>query len=269
MTYALHTRLSLAGVFVGLSHGLFGAGNVVHSLDTVIQDPGSSEVRPTPGDGSGNPFLTATYADVSSGQGSVRLTLEATGLADGEFAVNWFLNLDPSLDPGFLSFSLFESSGVNFDSGNGSNPRKGADAFTNLNAAGGGQTSGGGEAGAFDVFFQFGVSNQNQGAERLEDDEYAIFDIAYSDPANPSIVLRASDFDHLSFQSTEGGARFASAAKIQGLADDGSTLVGADVFASNPIPEPAAVWLPSVIWVALLCRRRRPAGRLGGRDQAL
>ena len=56
------------------------------------------------------PWLTATFDDGDTA-GSVTLTLDTTGLVDSEYVSDWMFNLDPTLDPTDLIFSLQTKTG--------------------------------------------------------------------------------------------------------------------------------------------------------------
>ena len=177
------------------------AGTLTFEFDT----PLPTKVNP---DG-GAPWLIAVFDDQDTA-GSVYLTLTAN-LINDNFIGSVYINLDPAIDPGDLSASVF---------GPATAPTPTYSMGTNAYKADG--------DGYFDFLFSFPTDDAN----RFEGTETITF-LLEADG------LLASFF---AFYSEEGGGEgsWLAAAHIQAISTDpGSTWVGGTV----PVPIPGAVWL--------------------------
>ena len=57
------------------------------------------------------PWVVATFDDQDT-PGSVLMTLSDLNLIDGEFVHEWYVNIDPAIDPGALSFTQVAKTGA-------------------------------------------------------------------------------------------------------------------------------------------------------------
>ena len=140
-------------------------------------------------------WVSSLFSDVAPG--TVQLKISANNLANGEFLSALFFNLDPSLNPAKLSFSLVG------DSGGFTLPtiQTGANDFKADNE------------GKFDINFTF---SQNAG-HQFTGNDYIIYDVTSS-----AFTLTASDFDALS-TAAGGCAQLLAAAEIAGIPGTCST----------------------------------------------
>jgi len=187
------------------------------------------------------PWLTATFDD-SVGPG-VRLTMDASGLVDVEFASEWSFNLDPALTPADLVFTA-----VNNADSVPNSISTGVDAF---------QADGDGK---FDILFDF-PPPPGAFAAKFTTGETVVYDITYTG-------LGTFDENSFDFFSAPGGGQgtFRAAAHVQGIGPTGedSGWIGDD--GGGPgngepiIPEAASL----IVWSVLIscsgmaiARRRR------------
>lgn len=182
------------------------------------------------------PWLTVTFDDDET-PGSVRLILENTNLVAFEYTNNWYLNLDPLLDPTALSFDELGRAGFF------ATPDISA-SVDNYKADGDGY---------FDILFDFDESAGSRfGAG--ESIEYLISGIQ---------DLTASSFDFYSTPSG-GNGTYHSAAHIGAIFSTFSA--GQDVYGcpegsgwigDTEVPEPASVLLLAMGGLGMLLRRKR------------
>lgn len=169
------------------------------------------------------PWLIVNIDDGGT-PGSVNLTLQAKNLIGNEYVSEWYLNLDPNLDPDDLSFSAptklgsFDTPSIKLDE-------------DKYKADGDGY---------FDIMFSFSTggnaSNKFGVGEKLQ---YTITGI---------LTLTASSFDFLSNSGSKTG--WPTAAHVQSI---GSAAKSGWV----TIPEPATFTLLGPGAAALLARKRR------------
>ena len=203
--------LFLTLLFVLFLHSPSIALTITYNLDS------SFPTKPNP-DGS-SPWLTAIFDDQGT-TGSVLLTLNGS-LTGDNFVTEWDFNLDPTLDPENLVFTL--QTGYTAPTATISNQ------IDKFKADGDGY---------FDIEFLF--PTPNTGADPRFNDSKTI---SYLITGISS--LTADDF---SFQSeTSGGeGNWYTAAHIQSITDPaGSTWIGA----SNPVPEPSTMVISSLFLI--------------------
>jgi hypothetical protein len=175
------------------------------------------------------PWLTATFDDHDSA-GSVTLTLTASNLVTGEFAHEWYFNLDPSMDLDSLAIVQISKTG-SFD-----NPTVTKDEDA-LKADGDGQ---------FDILFDF--ANSDGADARFTADDSVQFTLSGIG------TLTVDSFD---FTSVDHGLTgLYSAAHIQGIADGcGTTSDWVTCPEPVKVPEPATLSLLALGGLALLRRK--------------
>jgi hypothetical protein len=196
------------------------------------------------------PWLTATFIDAGFNQ--VQLTLDASGLTDGEFVSGWYFNIDPALAAlGFSWFPPAVNSGPSFIGGSGVGNK-------NQNASGADEDmykAGGYKGDGFDIYFKFETAN-NPGSDRFTAGSVATYLFTVSNPAE---VLFPQSFNFMN----EAGY-FYSAAHVQGIDNssiafinselsdgDDSGWIGAEKSIAA-IPEPATILLLCTGLVTLL-----------------
>ncbi len=169
------------------------------------------------------PWLIVTIDDCGTA-GSVNLTLQAKNLIGNEFVSEWYLNLDPNLNPDDLSFSPPTKFG-SFDA-------PAIDLGENKFKADG--------DGNFDIMFMFdtggNASNKFGVGEKIQ---YTITGIS---------TLTASSFDFLSDSGKKTG--WPTAAHVQAIGDESKS-------GWVSVPEPATLSLLAVGAAALLIGKRR------------
>ena len=189
-----------------------------------------------------SPALQVRFED-GFGANVVRITMDATNLTGNEFVSNWFLNVNPLIDPATLSFSLVSAPGV--PSFGVSNILKGANAY---------RADG---DGFYDLEFDF-PPPPGSFAAKFTSGEKVVVD------AYRSSGLAFSDFFFLSAPAGPGNpGPFYAAAHVQGIgAGNDSGWIGTGSADITAIPEPAsgAMLAASTVFAALWLRRRiRPA----------
>jgi hypothetical protein len=171
------------------------------------------------------PWLTVRFDD-GGGSGSVTLTFEATNLVGTEFVSGLYLNVDPAISPGSLSFS------TPVKTGSFTTPT--ISLATNSYKADG--------DGYFDILLSFatggGASSKFGPAEALS---YTI-----TGPAS----LTAASFDFLSSSGSKPGYPIAAHVQSIGECGSGSGWVTA-------APEPSALSLLSLSALGMVRRRMR------------
>lgn len=145
------------------------------------------------------PWLQAVFTDTGLPANTVQLTVTAGNLVGSEFVSCWYFNLNPSMDPTALSFSVAGSSGSFTDP----TVQTGANAFK------------AGPDGKYDVLLGFSTAN----AGRFTGGDSITFTI--TDPSG----LTADDFDQLG-TAAGGSGPYTSAAHVQSIGDnDGSAWI--------------------------------------------
>jgi hypothetical protein len=171
------------------------------------------------------PWLRASFDD-AGGSGSITLTLSSLSLAGTEFVSNWYLNLDPSLDPGDLVFSTPTKTGTFGDP----TISLGADGFK------------AGPDGDFDILVAFDIAPPGDRFGAGDSVQYTITGIP---------TLTADSFDFLSAPSGGGPGPFPTAAHVQGIGPEGQASGWVTT------PEPGALSLLLLGAGAALRRRSR------------
>lgn len=171
------------------------------------------------------PWLTATFDDGDTA-GSVRLTMDASGLTDTEFVSQWNFNFDTdNFNIQNLQFNYVPSPN---SSGPAATVTVGANSFNADGNLGHG----------FDIDFAFPTEE----ASRFGAGEVVIYDITSTEGA----LITASSFD---FLNEEGN--FPTAAHVQGIGLDGK---GSGWIAT---PIPGAIWLLGPGLIGLIGVKRK------------
>lgn len=170
------------------------------------------------------PWLTAEFQDVGSGK--VDLTLSSSGLQGTEFISDFYLNLNPSMDPTSLAFNQLSKTG----------------GFTDPSISKGINTFKADGDGYYDVNLGFDTSN---GSTFTVGDSvtYQISGIA---------GLNANDFDYTS-EMGGGAGVWLAAAHIQSIGGGGASgWIAPTVLAPVPEPAPVALLLTAAgIWFGM------------------
>ncbi|WP_269524154.1 hypothetical protein [Coraliomargarita parva] len=212
------------------------------------------------------PWLRVQAMDVVEVEtDTVELLFHATGLTGNEFISEWYLNLNPDLDPTALEFDLVESS---FFAPEALSPVGVSTGYSTLKANGNGY---------FDIEFSFETAATDA---RFMNGDYIVYEVSL-----PGGSLSAADFDFYSTQSMGSDANigamtnpqgtvikefFATGAHVQSVASGEmitSTWVGdADgtIVLTEPylIPEVSQVWFVGLVGglaLILKCRAVRHA----------
>jgi hypothetical protein len=188
----------------------------------------------TPPESTVLPWLTAQFDD-HGGQGSVTLTLTAAHLTGTEFASEWDLNLDPTLNPTQLTFSSPVKVGSFTD----------PDISTGVNL----QAAKADGDGYFDILFGF---HTNDGTATHFDagDSYQITVAGISTLKASSFAFRSSSNKN---QDLNDG--YYSAAHVQSI---GTGSNSGWIAATTVVPEPATIVLAAfgIAGMVLFYRRR-------------
>ena len=202
---ALGFSCILAGVATEANAGLY-------TVQASIEFSGAAAPVGTP------PWLTATFDDHSS-SGLVTMTLAATNLTGSEFVSEWYLNLDPALDPTDLIFSAPTKTGV----------------FTTPSISLHTDHFKADGDGKYDILLGFATSGGGSPSPTRFDSADAV---TYTITGISS--LTASSFDFLS-QPAGGHGPFAMAAHVQGVGPDGALSGWVAPGGGFTIPEPATI----------------------------
>ncbi|HWD90876.1 MAG TPA: hypothetical protein VG938_00875 [Verrucomicrobiae bacterium] len=161
---------------------VMAAGVLPLTASTVTYDFGQASGGAAPG--GTPPWLQAVFSDNGLSANTVQLTLTAKNLVGNEFVSGWYFNLNPTMDPTALSFSL-----------SGSNPsiQTGANAFK------------AGPDGKYDLVLGFSTVAGSQ----FGNGDSLTMTIS-------GIGLTANDFDYLS-TAAAGCSPYASAAHIESI----------------------------------------------------
>ncbi len=161
-------------------------GALHSSASTVTYDYGQVSGGSTPA--GSPPWAQAVFTD--AGANTVQLTLTAGNLGAGAFVSCWYFNLNPSMDPTTLNFSVSGSTGT----------------FTGPNIMTGANGFKAGPDGKFDILFGFATTGGDSALFGSGDSlTYTISGIS---------GLTADDFNQLS-TSAGGSGAYASAAHVQ------------------------------------------------------
>jgi hypothetical protein len=179
---------------------------------------------------SSSPWVDAFFTDM--GAGVVQIKISADGLTGSEFLGGLYLNLDPSLNPKQLSFSVVGEGG----------------SFALPTISTGEDKFKANGDGKYDILLKF---NQ-KAAKSFNANDYVIFDVSSS--AGP---LVASDFDFVS-KAAGGSGPFLAALEIDGIASSCNTTTGwiapCQFTPMPPVPEPAPAAMLGValsLWAGL------------------
>jgi hypothetical protein len=189
---------------------------------------GTDSVAPA----SRNPWLTLTTTTLSGADaGKVQLEFYASGMTGAEFVKEWYLNIDPALDPKNLRFD--------------SEVKTGSFSLPTINLASDSYKAG--PDGRFDIKLQFSTSNAGSGINRFTAGDKLSYNVSYK---GGKIVAESFDF----FSKPEGAyGPYHTAAHVLSTGKDASGSAWI-----NSVPEPGppmqALVLASVL---LTCYRRR------------
>jgi hypothetical protein len=178
------------------------------------------------------PWLTLTTTTLSGKDaGKVQLEFFASGLTGAEYVDEWYMNIDPALDPKKLSF--------------GSAVKTGSFSLPTINLATDSYKAG--PDGRFDIRLAFSSSNAGGGVNRFTAGDTLTYEVSYKGG-----LLAAESFDF--FSKPEGAyGPYHTAAHVLSTGKDASGSAWI-----NSVPEPGppmqALVLASVL---LTCYRRR------------
>jgi hypothetical protein len=174
------------------------------------------------------PWLTATFKDL--GTNSVELTMAATNLVGSEFVSGWYFNVDPKFNATFLVNEDDYDSGIKAESITGSN--------NGLKA---------GPASGFDLVFDFPTSNGKGGDLRFGAGDESVY------------VIEAKDLTAASFDFTNEGGNFLSAAHVQGIGPKGEDSGWIAARRTTDIPEAASLISLGlgILGIGLVARKKR------------
>jgi len=232
-------RKIFLALLLALTLFVFGAASASAAIITIDLDTEFSGADEPEGP---TPWLTATFDDEVVGGGTVRLTMSASGLVEQEFVDDWLFNLDPSLDPTLLSFSVVGTPG--------STPNSISTGVNAFMADGDGN---------FDIEFDF-PPPPGSFAALFTTGEAVVYDITYG-----GVGFNANSFNTGSFPGG-GNGTFDSAAHVQSIdspagENAGSGWIGGD--APGEVPEPASLVICSLLFsfgaVGLRYRRSHAA----------
>lgn len=177
------------------------------------------------------PWLTLTTTTLSgTNAGKVQLEFYASGLIGPEYVDEWYLNIDPAINPTNLSF--------------GSAVKTGSFSLPTINL--GTNSYKAGPDGRFDIKLLFSTSNSGGGVNRFTAGDKLTYTVSYS---LGSITAESFDF----FSAPEGAyGPYHTAAHVQatGLDAKGSAWV-------NSVPEPGPPLQALVLGAAFLALHRR------------
>jgi hypothetical protein len=216
-----HVVLSAAACLV-LGTGAAQATVITFDFNHLFTDTSVAPGTPTP-------WLRATFDDAIGG-GLVRLRLDALALETGQFADEFWFNLDPALDPAQLVFTPV--GGIAFEHSHPPDPGAGALPVP------------GGHVLDFKIHFKAGGGDQD-----LQQGEFAVIDIGLLGGA-----LTAASFDFFSEPGGDG-TRILAATHIQGTGPDNEDSAWV---AATRVPEPGPFGFACVaLGGAGYLRRRR------------
>ncbi|MFN6044452.1 MAG: hypothetical protein ACK49I_03170 [Verrucomicrobiota bacterium] len=177
------------------------------------------------------PWLTFTTTTLSGADaGKVQLEFYASGLVSPEYVDEWYLNIDPALDPKNLSFD--------------SPVKTGSFSLPTINLATDGYKAG--PDGRFDIRLAFSTSNAGGGVNRFTSGDKLSYIVSYSLGS-----ISAESFDFLSKPEGAYGP-YHSAAKVLSTGPDASGSAWI-----NSVPEPGPPLQALVLGTALLTYFRR------------
>jgi hypothetical protein len=183
-----------------------------------------------------SPWVDVLFTDTAPGKVSV--TVSTPGLVGNEYVAGLYLNLNPALSPGNLSFTVLGSSG-GFALPSVST---GKDKFK---ATGDGK---------YDVFLKFSQKT----SKTFSGNEYITYEITSS-----SAGFDADDFQYLS-KPAGGAGPFLAAAEILGICETPGMIAPCNI---TPVPEPSPVvmlglGLGLLVGVRRILRGNRAAQRV-------
>ena len=218
------TCIALAAVSLLIASTMDRASAVTYSLSETY---GIGSVAPA----GSTPWLTLTTTTLSGADaGKVQLDFYASGLVGPEYVDEWYLNIDPALDPKKLSFD--------------SPVKTGSFSLPTINLATDGYKAG--PDGKFDIKLLFSTSNAGGGINRFTAGDKLSYKVSYKgDP------ITAESFDF--FSKPEGSyGPYHSAAHVLSTgpkAKDSAWI--------NSVPEPGPPLQALVLGTALLTFFRR------------
>jgi hypothetical protein len=161
------------------------AGVLSSAASTVTYDFGQVSGGSTPG--GAPPWVQAVFTDAGLPANTVQLTLSAGNLSSSSYVSCWYFNLDPTLDPTALNFSVAGSTG----------------AFTGPTVATGANGFKAGPDGKYDIMFAF--SSTGDDSTRFSSGDSLTYTITGISG------LTADDFNWLSTSAGGSGAYYSAA----------------------------------------------------------